>query len=86
MRAGVRPGDEKWGVDPRDAWGRLANGAESRTVPTERGAYEHFYQGVRDAIDCGAAPPVDPADSVAGLEVIEAANLSAAEGRVVTLG
>lgn len=86
LRAGVRPGDEQWGVDPRDAWGRLANGAESRTVPTERGAYEHFYQGVRDAIDRGAAPPVDPADSVAGLEVIEAANLSAAEGRVVTLG
>ena len=86
LRAGVRPGDDKWGIDPRDAWGRLSNGKESQTIPTERGAYEHYYQGVRDAIQRGAPLPVDPADSLAGLEVIEAANLSATERRVVALG
>jgi predicted dehydrogenase len=86
LRAGVRPGDDKWGADPRDAWGRLSNGRESQTIPTERGAYEHYYQGVRDAIERGAPPPVDPADSVAGLEVIEAAIVSATERRVVALG
>lgn len=31
------------------------------------------------------APPVDPADAVAGLRVLEAARLSAAEGRTITL-
>jgi len=85
LRAGVRPGDDRWGVDPREAWGRLSNGKDSRTVPTERGAYERYYQGVLDAMQRGAPPPVDPADSVAGLEIIEAANISAAERRVVTL-
>ena len=85
LRAGVRPGDDKWGVDPRDAWGRLSDGKDSRNIPTERGAYEHYYQGVRAAIERGAPPPVDPADSVAGLEVIEAANVSAKERRVVAL-
>ena len=37
------------------------------------------------ALRARAAPPVDPADAVAGLEVIEAARRSAAEGRVVEL-
>ena len=86
LRSGVRPGDDAWGKDPRDAWGRLSNGRESHLVPTERGVYERYYQGVADALQNGAPPPVDPADSVAGLEIIEAANLSAAERRVVTLG
>ena len=85
LRAGVRPGDAKWGVEPESAWGRLANGKDSHTIPTERGAYEHYYQGVAEALRTGAPPPVDPADSVAGLEIIEAANISAAEQRVVML-
>ena len=85
LRAGVRPGDAAWGVDPRESWGHLANGTDTHTIQTERGAYEHYYQGVRDSMQGGAPPPVDPADSVAGLEVIEAANVSAAEHRVVTL-
>jgi len=85
LRAGVRPGDDQWGVDPRDAWGRLSNGNETLTIATERGAYEHYYQGVRDAMERGARPPVDPADSLAGLEIIEAANISAERREVVTL-
>ena len=72
-------------MDPRDAWGRLSNGNETLTIATERGAYEHYYQGVRDAMERGARPPVDPADSLAGLEIIEAANISAERREVVTL-
>jgi len=85
LRAGLRPGDAKWGVEAESAWGRLSNGKEAHTIPTDRGAYEHYYQGVADALRTGGPPPVDPADSVAGLEIIEAANVSATERRVVAL-
>jgi scyllo-inositol 2-dehydrogenase (NADP+) len=86
LKAGIRPGDPRWGADPEDAWGRLANGKDLRTVPTERGAYERFYPAVAAAIRDGAPPPVDPADAVAAIAVIEAANASAQEGRAVTVG
>lgn len=85
LRAGLRPGDDKWGAEPREAWGRLSDGKDSRVIPTEPGEYERFFRLVADALQRGAAPPVDPADSVAGLAVIEAANTSAKERRVVTL-
>jgi predicted dehydrogenase len=85
LRAGARPGDPGWGEEPRERWGRLASGAEPTIVETKRGAYERYYAGVTTAVRDGAPPPVDPADSVAGLEIIEAAMRSAAERRVVML-
>ncbi|MDT8437214.1 MAG: hypothetical protein RRA92_10725, partial [Gemmatimonadota bacterium] len=54
-------------------------------VPTEPGNWPAFYAGVERSLRDGAAPPVDPADAVASLEVIEAARRSAASGSVVTL-
>ena len=88
--AGERPGDPGWGEEPPGHWGTLGvAGAEGddapRPVPTERGAYEQFYAGVLAAVRDGAPPPVDPADAAAGLQILEAARRSAAEGRVVRL-
>ncbi len=85
LREGARPGDSDWGEEPREAWGRVANGSESRVVPTERGAYERYYAALAAALRSGAPLPVDPADSVAGLVVVEAANVAVAERCVVTL-
>ena len=47
-------------------------------MPTEPGDYPAFYAGVVGCLRDGAPPPVDPADSVAVLEVIEAAREDAA--------
>jgi predicted dehydrogenase len=58
--AGVRPGDPAYGVKP----------------PLERGRYEEFYAGVVAWLRDGAPPPVDPADSLAGLRILEAARRS----------
>jgi predicted dehydrogenase len=85
LRAGSRPGDPGWGEEPEERRGRLGAGDRLEPVPSEPGAWERFYAGVVAALRDGAAPPVDPADAVAGLEVIEAARRSAAEGRVVEL-
>lgn len=75
-----------WGEEPEAGWGRVGvEGEDLRPVPTERGDYGGFYAGVVAALRDGAAPPVDPLDAVAALEIIEAARRSAAEGRVVPL-
>ncbi len=90
LAAGDRPGRPGWGEEPPERWGTVGveggeGDAAPRPVPTERGAYEQFYAGVLAAVRDGAPPPVDPADAVAGLAVLEAAARSAAEGGAVPL-
>ena len=43
------------------------DGDGERALAIERGAYECFYAGVRDALRERAPMPVDPRDSVAAL-------------------
>ena len=54
-------------------------GEESEPVPSEPGAWPVFYTEFERALREGGPPPVDPADAVAVLEVIDAARRSAAE-------
>lgn len=74
-----------FGEDPRDAWGRLGQGDDTRPIPTEVGRYQQFYEGVVAALRAAGPPPVDPADAVAVLEIIEAALRSAADRSVITV-
>jgi len=85
LRAGARPGQAGWGEDPPDHWGILSDGSISRAVPSVPGAYQEFYAGMVRALRDGAPLPVDPQDAVTGLEIIEAAQRSSAERRVVML-
>jgi predicted dehydrogenase len=86
LSEGARPGEAAWGREPPERWGRLSTGDDGRTVETEPGAYEEFYQGVAASLREGASPPVDPGDSVMGLDIIEAAQESARTERVIALG
>jgi predicted dehydrogenase len=85
LRAGVLPGGPEWGREPEDAWGVVGTGDEVRRVPTEPGAYQNFYRRLVASLRDGAPRPVDPQDAVSGLEVLEAARLSADEGRVIAV-
>jgi predicted dehydrogenase len=85
IKAGKRPGDEGWGVEPESDAGVLGVNDDVETVPTETGRYEQFYAGVRDALHGREEFPVDPASSVETLRVIEAAHRSGAERRVISL-
>jgi predicted dehydrogenase len=84
MRAGERPDSAGFGREPPETWGLLgtAEGA-AELVETEPGRYLSFYEGMVAAIRDGAPPPVPLADAIAGLEVIEAARLSAERAVVV---
>ena len=73
LRRGERPDRPHWGEEPREQWGTLGAGDEVIAVPTAPGAYRAFYVAVAAALRDGSPPPVDPNDSVTGLEVIERA-------------
>jgi predicted dehydrogenase len=66
-------------------WGELGTPGDSSPVATEPGCYQRFYADVAAALRGGGALPVDPADAVEGLRVIEAAQRSHRDGVVVTL-
>src|SRR6185295_14412355 len=82
LAAGIAPGDDGWGVGEPARW---VDESGERTLPIERGAYEAFYAGVRDALADGTAMPVDPRDSVAALRVIEAARHSAQTAAIIDM-
>ncbi len=94
LRAGRWP-SASWGVEPPSAWGRLGAGdpeeaggtpgAVGRAVPTLPGDYPAYYAGIVHALREGTPPPVTAREAVATLEVIEAAAVSAREGRTVSL-
>lgn len=82
LLAGIRPGDAEWGVDVDDLQVLGGDGAmEYRSTP--RGDQSRYYAAIRDALlGCGANP-VPPAQAVAVMAVLEAAVISAREGRSV---
>jgi predicted dehydrogenase len=82
---GAQPGGPGWGEEPPDRWGRLGAGDATATVPTVAGAYQRFYEGVVATLQNGAPPPVDPADAVIGLAILEAARASSRDRRTVVL-
>jgi predicted dehydrogenase len=85
LRAGHRSDRRDLGEEPEERWGKLGAGDDLRPVRTESGDYGRLYDGVVAAIRDGAPPPVEPADAIAGLAIIEAARRSAARGVVVDL-
>jgi predicted dehydrogenase len=74
-----------WGVEPPERWGRVQRGDESETVPTVPGAWSTFYPAFATAVRGAGPVPVDPADAVASLTVLDAARRSATEGVLVKL-
>jgi predicted dehydrogenase len=84
LRAGRRLGPG-WGEEPPSRWGLVGAGDDLTPVRTEAGAWPAFYAGVAAALRGEAPPPVDPRDAVAGLEIIAAAQRSAATGETVRL-
>jgi predicted dehydrogenase len=85
MSAGGVPGSAGWGEEPPERWGQLGEDGATRPVATVAGCYQRFYADVAAAVRSGAPVPVDPADAVAGLDIIEAARASAERGAVVAL-
>jgi predicted dehydrogenase len=98
LKRGERPGNSAdWGREPAEAWGTLtvgavgspsdrgipAHAAEERRVPTGVGDYRGYYENVRDAILRKAELAVTPSAALRVMRVIELAQQSSRERRVV---
>ncbi len=71
LKAGARPGDPGFGVDPEKSWGCLGVDGDLRRVPIGPGDYAAFYRGLAAALRRGAPLPVDPRDAIDVLSLIE---------------
>ena len=83
LRAGGSPLDTDYGIEAAIDHGLLTDAVGRHPISTERGDWPTFYRRVADAILDGASPPVDPADAVTGLAIIDCARKSANEGRLL---
>jgi len=83
LRAGRRPDEDGFAIDPPDRWGRLVRGDAGEPVPAIPGRWADFYAGVLRSLRDGSPPPVDVEDAVRGLEILDAARDSAREGALV---
>jgi predicted dehydrogenase len=83
LRSGHHADEANFGEDPVDHWGLVGAGADARAIKTEKGDYQRFYALTVAWLRDGASPPVDPADAIAVLDIIEAAQRSAAGAEVV---
>ena len=86
-KAGLRPGDPDWGVDPSPGvLTKQIDGRPVHTTPTpERGDYPAFYVAMRDAIRGEGPPPVPADQALMTMRIIDAGLRSAAERREIAL-
>ncbi len=89
LKAGHLPDEPGWGADDEKYWGTLhtsLGGLTSRgKIETLPGDYLAFYTNLARAISQGEALAVRPEESLLGIQIIEAAFKSSAEGRRVVL-
>jgi predicted dehydrogenase len=85
LRAGADPAAPGWGVEPEVTWGRVGTPERSEPLRTEPGAYGRFYAEVERHLRGAGPVPVDPAEAVTALRVLEAAVRSATTGQAVDL-
>jgi predicted dehydrogenase len=71
LRAGARPTDAGFGQEPETDSGVVGLDGTTQPVPTEPGRYAEFYALLATALRDGTPVPVDPADSVRVIELIE---------------
>lgn len=77
LTAGMSPHDPDYGVTAEEHWGIAGAEGTPTPIPPERGDYGAFYRALARAILEGEPVPVDPADAVEALELIERAHKSA---------
>jgi scyllo-inositol 2-dehydrogenase (NADP+) len=87
LKRGETPGGPGWGKEPPEAWGTLTHvegdKIEERTIPTEAGNYCEYYENVRDAILGKATLAVTPQAALSVMHVLELAQQSSRERRVI---
>ncbi len=91
LKAGKRPGETGWAIEPREQWGRLSTDIGTSEVhidgpiETVPGSYEEYYIQLRQAIIQDSKPSVEPEQVVRVIRIIEAARQSARDKITIKL-
>jgi predicted dehydrogenase len=89
LQAHKKPGGTDWGVEPADQKGLLHTGKDGKVIkeylPSLRGNYGDYYDGIYNAIRNDAEIPVAPEDALNVIKIIETAFISNAEKKVIEL-
>jgi len=89
LQAHKKPGGAHWGIEPEEQKGLLHTEKDGKVikeyVPSWRGNYGDYYDGVYNAIRNDADPPVAPEDALNVIKIIETGYISNAEKRVIEL-
>jgi len=89
LKEGAVPGTVGWGEEPEPEWGRINTTFFGERLdgkyPTLPGNYLAFYDALHGAIRKGDPLPVDPAEALNVVRIIQAAYRSSREARVITL-
>jgi predicted dehydrogenase len=83
--AGETSAYQEWADTEDNNRGWLVRGESRQQVQRSPGDWSQFYPAVADMVGGAAPAPVDPWDSVAVLEILDAAQVSARDGVVVRL-
>ncbi|WP_028275327.1 Gfo/Idh/MocA family oxidoreductase [Arthrobacter sp. I3] len=71
LAAGMTPSDPGYGVEPQTHWGTLGIDGGAVSVPAEQGNYPRFYRDLAAALRGQEPLPVQPAESLEVLQIIE---------------
>lgn len=89
LKLGKKPNLKNWGTESRSKEGLLHTESEGKlireNIPTLKGNYYDFFDGLYDSIAHNKPEPVTASDGVKVMKIIEAALLSNAEKKVVNL-
>jgi scyllo-inositol 2-dehydrogenase (NADP+) len=89
LQSGEVPGGEEWGIEPESEQGLLhteRNGEVIRErIPTLRGNYLNYFNGVYGSIRNKAPLPVQASDGLNVVKIIEAAFESSREKKVISI-
>jgi hypothetical protein len=71
LAAGVTPSEASYGIEPQESWGLLGVDGSATPVPAEKGAYPRFYTELAACLRGQGRLPVEAAESLATLKIIE---------------
>ncbi|MDE3234737.1 MAG: Gfo/Idh/MocA family oxidoreductase [Bacteroidota bacterium] len=87
--AGKKPDAAGWGIEPENEQGLIHTEKDGKIirekVPTEKGDYMAYFEGVYQSIINGKPLPVTADESIDVIRIIEAAYKSRAERRIIEL-
>jgi len=89
LTAGEVPDTKDWGMEPESEYGLLHTEKDGKMIkeyiPSEKGNYADYYDGVYDAIRNNIAVPVSAEDGLKVIKIIETAFESSSQKKIINL-